>query len=112
MNKQLPKGYEALEYYVDRWAIAGTANRDARRGDSTPEERAAFFEAMKAVVPRALEQLDAKPLDQHDEREQKLMNLLLSFAHVTHAVEMLGEAEPRHARFRKEMPFMRSSADA
>lgn len=112
MNQQLPAGYEALEYFVERWAITGTANRDARRADSTPEERVAFFEAVKPVLNKALEELDRKPLRELDEKEKRLLDLLLSFAHVTHAVEMLGDAEPRHARFRREMPFTRSSADA
>ncbi|MBU6266299.1 MAG: hypothetical protein KGN34_02080 [Sphingomonadales bacterium] len=112
MNQQLPAGYEALEYFVDRWAISGTANRDARRGNSTPEERVAFFEAVKPILAGALEQLDAKPLADLDDKERRLLDMLLSFAHVTHAVEMLGDAEPRHARFRAEMPFRRSSADA
>ncbi|MDE2403908.1 MAG: hypothetical protein KGM17_04215 [Sphingomonadales bacterium] len=111
MKQQLPAGYEALEYFVDRWAIKGTANRCRRRGEASPEERVAFFEAVKPILPRALEELDAKPLDQLDDREERLLDLLLSFAHVTHAVEMLGDAEPRHARFRLEMPFNRSSAD-
>ena len=112
MTSQLPAGYEALEYFVDRWAVSGTANRDARRGDSTPEERIAFFEATRGLVPKALEELDRKPLGELDDKERRLLDLLLSLAHVTHAVEMLGEAEPRHARFRKVMPFTRSSADA
>lgn len=31
------------------------------------------------------------------------MNLVLAFAHVTMAVEMLKDAEPRHAKFREVM---------
>lgn len=112
MSKRLPEGFESLEFYVDRWAIEGSANRDARRGDSTEDERVAFFEATKGLVPQALELLDRKPLKQLDEQENRLMNLLLSFCHVTMAVEMLGKAEPRHAQFRKAMPITRSPADA
>ena len=112
MSKRLPEGFESLEFYVDRWAIEGSANRDARRGDSTEDERVAFFEATKGLVPQALELLDRKPLKQLDEQENRLMNLLLSFCHVTMAVEMLGKAEPRHAQSRKPMPITRSPADA
>ena len=112
MSKRLPEGFESLEYFVDRWAIEGSANRDARRGDSTEDERVAFFEATKGLVPAALELLDRKPLKELDEQENCLMNLLLSFCHVTMAVEMLGKAEPRHAQFRKAMPITRSPADA
>lgn len=111
MSKMLPDGFESLEYFVDRWAVDGTANRDRRRGDSTENERVAFFEAAKGLIPQALELLDRKPLDQFNEREQRLMNMVLSFAHVAMAVEMLGDAEPRHARFREVMRITRSPAD-
>jgi hypothetical protein len=112
MSNLLPPGYEVLEPFVDCWAIAGTANRDRCRGESTQEDRLAFFEATKGYLPRALELLDNKPLRALDESEQRLMNLLLSFAHVTMAVEMLGKAESRHAEFRKVMRITRSPADA
>jgi hypothetical protein len=111
MSELLPSGYETLEPFAEAWAIAGTANRDRRRGESTDAERQAFFEAMKGFVPQALELLDGKPLTELDEREQRLMNMLLSFAHVTMAVEMLGRSEPRHAEFRKVMRITRSPAD-
>lgn len=111
MNTLLPDGYEALEPFAAGWAIHGTAERDRRRGESTSEERVAFFEAAKDVVARALEQLDRKPLHQLDEREQRLLDMLLSFAHVAMAVEILDKAEPRHARFRKAMTITRSPAD-
>ena len=111
MSDRLPAGFETLEFFVDRWSVSGSANRDRRRGESTEDERVAFFEAMKGLVPAALALLDAKPLGNHDEKEQRLMNLLLSFAHVTMAVEMLGKAEARHAEARKVMRITRSPAD-
>lgn len=112
MSKKLPEGFEALEYFVDRWAVEGTAERDRRRGESTEDECIAFYEATKGLVPQALELLDRKPLPELNERENRLLNLLLSFAHVTLAVEMLGKAEPRHAKFREVMRITRSPADA
>lgn len=112
MSDLLPAGYEELESFAAFWAVEGTANRDRRRTESTPEQRAAFFEAAKGLVPQALERLDKKPLKELDERERRLLNLLLSFAHVTMAVEMLDKAEPRHAEFRKVMRITRSPADA
>jgi hypothetical protein len=112
MTGLLPAGYETLEPFVQDWAIEGTAARDRRRGDSTEAQRQAFFAAAKDLVPGALARLDAKPLGAFDESERRLMNLMLSFAHVAMAVEMLGEAEPRHAAFRKVMQITRSPADA
>lgn len=112
MSHLLPAGYETLEPFVEYWAVDGTAARDRRRGDSTEAQRQAFFETAKGLVPGALAQLDAKPLAALDTSEQRLMNLMLSFAHVAMAVEMLGDAEPRHARFREAMRITRSPADA
>lgn len=112
MSHSLPAGFEALEPFVESWAINGTANRDRRRGDSSAEERAAFFEATKEFVAPALDFLDKKSLADFDEKEKHLMNLLLSFAHVALAVEMQGKAEAKHAGYRKVMRITRSAADA
>ncbi len=112
MSKRLPEGFESLEYFVDRWAVKGSANRDSRRTESTEDERIAYFEAAKGLVPAALDLLDRKPLADHDDKENRLLDMMLSFCHVSMAVEMLGKAEPRHAQFRKAMPITRSPADA
>lgn len=112
MSNLLPEGYEALEPFVAQWAIDGTVERDRARGASTPEQREAFYAAAKAYVPQALAELDRKPVSELDERERRLLDLLLSLAHVTLAVEMLTDAEPRHARFRQVMKITRTPEDA
>ncbi|HET8711843.1 MAG TPA: hypothetical protein VFM32_10725 [Spongiibacteraceae bacterium] len=112
MSTTLPAGFEALEPYVARWAISGTASRDRRRGESTEEERVAFFNAAKDLIGPALDLLDKKSMQDFDEKERRLMNLSLSFAHVALAVELLGKVESRHAQFRKVMRIQRSSAGA
>ncbi len=112
MSTTLPAGFEALEPFVAGWAIAGTANRDRRRGDSSEQERLAFFNAAKDLVAPALELLDQKPLGEFDDKEQRLMDLLLSFAHVALAVEMQGMAESRHKKAREVMKITRAPADA
>lgn len=103
MSHQLPAGFEVLEPFVAYWAVPGTAARDRKRSDSTPAQRKAFYETAKGMIPQALALLDAKPAAAYDSREENLMNLTLAFAHVTMAVEMLKDAEPRHAKFREVM---------
>lgn len=110
MSQQLPAGYEVLEPFVEYWAVPGTARRADCRDHSTPAQRKAFYETAKGLVPQALQQLDAKGMDGLDAKDERLLDLLCSFAHVTLAVEMLGDAEPRHAMFRKEMRITRSPA--
>lgn len=112
MANTLPAGFETLEPFVERFAVSGTANRAARRSESSEEERKAFFEAAKDLVAPALDLLDTKPLDQLDDAEQRLMDLALTFAHVALAVEVQGPDEARHAELRQHMRITRSPADA
>ena len=112
MVTSLPAGFEALEPFAERFAIAGTANRAQLRSDTTGEERTAFYEAAKDLVGPALDMLDKKPLDDLDESEQRLLNLCLSFAHISLAVEIQGPDEERHAQMREYMRITHSPADA
>jgi hypothetical protein len=112
MATTLPAGFETLEPFVARFALAGTANRAQLRNDSTREEREAFHAAAKDLIAPALDLLDRKPLDQLDESEQRLLNLALAFSHIALAVEIQGPDEERHARLRAYMRITRSPADA
>jgi len=107
----LPQGFEALAPFVESWAIDGAANRAHRRLVSSEAERTAFFHAAKDLVPAGLDYLDRKPPDRFDEKEQRLMNLLLSLCHVAQAVEIQGDDEPKHALGRRHMKITRASAD-
>ncbi len=107
----LPEGFAALEPFAEDWAIEGSASRMQQRLDSTPEQREAFFNAGKDLVPAALELLDGKPVSDFDAREKRLMNLVLSLAHVAQAVEIQGDDEPFHARYARYITITRSSAD-
>ncbi|CAN7490011.1 hypothetical protein LJR225_003426 [Phenylobacterium sp. LjRoot225] len=110
-ERQLPEGFEVLEPFVMTWAISGTAERAQRRNDSSPQERIAFYEAFKDLAEGALERLDEKPLERLDVQEQRLRDLLLSFAQVALAVEIQGDAEPEHAKLRRELRITHAPAD-
>lgn len=92
----LPPGYESLEAFVTQWDAAGIAARAKLRDESTPEQRQAFYNAARGLVTGALAELDRKPIEQLDEREQRLARLLLSYAHVALAVEIRGAGEAAH----------------
>lgn len=108
---RLPEGFEALEGFVERWAIAGSAARDRLRGESAAAERVAFYNAARELLPSALTYLDRKPLGQFDDKEKRLMNLMLSLCHVAPAVEGQGDEEPKHAKMRAFMPITQAPAD-
>ena len=107
----LPTGFEALAPFVEFWAADTAAGRAHCRDISDEAGRVAFYNAANDLVPKALACLDEKPLEQFDESEQRLMKLVLSFAHVAMAVELQREEEPRHARYRPYMRITRAPAD-
>lgn len=111
MSKLLPQGFAALAPFVEFWAVSTSAERSLRRRTSTEAERVAFFNEVKDLAPGALALLDAKPLDQFDEQEERLMKLLLSFAHVALAVEVQGDQEDRHAQSSQFLKITRAPAD-
>jgi len=110
-ERSLPEGFEALEPFVERWAAGGVAERARRRDESSPQERQAFYDACAALAEGALDRLDEKPLDRLDAREERLRELLLSFAHVALAVEIQAEAEAAHAGLRRELRITHAPAD-
>jgi hypothetical protein len=110
-SSTLPTGFESLEAFVPFWCIDGTAARAQRRFESSRDEREAFFAAVKDRQAAALELLDRKPLGILDEKECRLLNLMLSFAHVALAIEVQGPEEERHRQMSRHMVITRSVAD-
>ena len=108
---RLPGGFELLEPFAENWAVAGAANRAERRHQGSEAERLAFYNATKDRLAEALAYLDKKPLSQFDEKERRLMNLLLGFAHVSLAVEVQGDDEAKHTQNRRHLKITRALAD-
>lgn len=110
MNASLPDGYAALDPFV-HWAGETVADRARLRDEASAAEKAAFYAAAQPLAGAALDDLDRKPLADHDERERRLMRLMLALAHVAIAVEMQKEDEPEHAKMRPHMRLTRAPAD-
>jgi hypothetical protein len=104
-DTSLPEGFESLDPFVPNWAIADLAGRDAMRGKSTPDQRQAFYAVASSLLEPALDYLDRKPLASLSGSDQRLMNLMLSLAHVALAEEVQHEDEARHAYLRSFLPF-------
>lgn len=105
MTDRLPKEYSTLEKFVDAWSLPDRDSRSQQRANSSAEERAEFFNATKDHVDSALAMLDRKPLHELNEQEQRLLNLLLAFAHVSLAIEIQANAESQHAKSREALRF-------
>jgi hypothetical protein len=111
-DTSLPSGFSALEPFVARWSVAGTANRAALRGATSYEERQAFFDAATPLLEQGLDYLDGRPLSELSAPEQRLMDIFLSLAHVAQAVETQGPDEAKGAASRQKMRITRSPADS
>ena len=55
--------------------------------------------------------LDGRPLDALTPAEQCLLDLMLTLAHVSLAVENQKDAEPRHARLQAHLTIERGTED-
>lgn len=110
-GQHLPAGFEALEPFVAEWALATTAARAERRSTSSPEARETFYAAAMPLLAPALAYLDSCPLADLGDGERCLMNLMMSLAHVSLAVEVHRDMEPQHAAARAAMPITRSATD-
>lgn len=108
----LPAGFAGLEAFVDYWAADTMSGRDARRLDSTPAQRLAFYNAAKDLAAPALDYLDSKGFAEYGEADHRLLDLVLAMIHVGLAVEVEREEEEIHARGARMMPIVRERADA
>jgi hypothetical protein len=111
LASRLPEGFAALEPFVDDWAIATSAARAARRDDSSAAEQEQFYNAAREFLDPALTLLDGKPLGKLDAGERRLLDLMLTFAHISIAVEVQRDFEPQHTVMRRYMRITRTPAD-
>lgn len=112
MTALLPAEFAALEPFATRWAGETSAERAQQRGAWPAAERDAFHAACAPLLKPGLAYLDATPLADLNEAEQRLMRVFLSFAHVSLGVEIQGSDEARHTPLRAAMRITRAPADA
>ena len=96
---RLPRQFAELETFVDQWAVESTSARHARRLQSTPEQRCAFYDAMSAHIEAVLDYLNARPLEGLAGADLLLMRLMLAAFQVSRAVEIFGAKEADHAGY-------------
>lgn len=104
-GRLLPQGFEQLEPFARKWAIGSVVRRAEMRGSADAKDRRAFHAAASPLLESALAWLDARPLDQFDAADNRLMHMMLSLAHVSIGEEVQRDDEERHAGLRKRMPI-------
>jgi hypothetical protein len=86
-QRQLPESFADLESYV-AWALATERERNQKRLSSTMEELQAFYNALLPRMETIIEYLNQFPLDAMPADAQRLMDMTLSLAEVSTAVEL------------------------
>jgi hypothetical protein len=107
----LPSGFAALEPFVATWAVDRAAKRAALRIDSDADDRQAFYAAAVSLLPEALAYLNARPLAEFSDGERCLMQLMLSLAHVSLAVEIQGKDEAAHSQNARHVRILSATSE-
>jgi len=111
MSSLLPRGFDALEPFAQRWAGETAAERARLRDTASREDALAFYACALPLLDPGLDRLDSKPLGDHDAADRRLMRLFLTFAHIAMGIEVQREAEPAHAKLREHMRLTKAPAD-
>ena len=95
MTAELPAGFEDLAGFLS-WAQPTEYARNKRRWSASLEESQAFYDAMLARGPVALDYLDGFPLDALDGPQKNLLDLCLALAECAITIEMYGDPRPKY----------------
>ena len=93
----LPPGFADLEPYAATWCLPTEPERWERRLASTMDELQAFYDAVFPRAPEAMAYCDQFSLDALPSDATRLLELLLSLAMVSYAVEVWQQTEPINA---------------
>lgn len=93
MAHVLPKGFEDLERFVDRWAHQTESERNRARLTSTMKEIQEFYDATLPRLEAAVEYLNQYPLDEMPPEAQLLLNVALGFMEASVCVELFGSPD-------------------
>ncbi len=92
-SKRLPEAFRELEPFTAAWALPKESQRHAQRLASSIDELRALYDAVASRLEAILAYLNDFPLDHLSPEAQNLLNLTLSLAEITPAVELFGQPE-------------------
>jgi hypothetical protein len=93
----LPAEFADLELYAAAWCLPTEPERWERRLASTMDELQAFYDAVFPRAQAAMAYCDQFALDSLPPDATRLLELLLSLAMVSYAVEVWQQTEPINA---------------
>lgn len=92
---QLPEQFADLSPFL-AWARPTEVERNSQRWSATLEESQAFYDAMLARAPAALEYLGQFPLHAITGADGTLLNLCLALAECSATIEMYENPQPKY----------------
>lgn len=92
-SKRLPAAFRDLEPFAAAWALPKESQRHAQRLASSMDELRAFYDAVVPRLEAILTYLNDFALDHLSREAENLLNLTLSLAEITPAVELFGQSE-------------------
>lgn len=96
---RLPPDFQALEVFVDDWALDSTDARRDRRCGSSMVEIQRFYDAIVARAEDGIAYLEQYPLGDMPPDAECLFKLLLAMNHAAIAVEMHGQPRAHAAKY-------------
>jgi hypothetical protein len=110
-RSQLPKGFAALECWLDDWVLPDSSARLDKRMRSSLDELRAFYDSMLPHADAALAYLSQRQLGELDEAAERLLKLMLSLAEVGPAIEWYGTGNYPDAFDPKRFPLIVQLSD-
>lgn len=108
----LPAGFEALEPFVEDWALPSFNARLTARYDSRMVDLQAFYDVMQPLAEPALQRLEAYPFDALPEEMIVLFRLLMSLAHVAVSVERQKAPRPKSVKWPSNLSVIQGPSPA
>jgi len=90
MNTTLPKGFEDIAAYADRWSLGSHDERYVARREASREELKAFYDAILPRMEEILDLADQYPLGEMPEDVANLFYMALSIAEISPHIELYG----------------------
>ena len=108
---RLPKGFSALECWLEDWVLPDSTARLEKRMTSSLAELRAFYDGMLPHAEAALAYLSQRQLGELSEAEERLLKLMLSLAEVGPAIEWYGTGNYPDAFDPKRFPLVVQLSD-
>lgn len=108
----LPQEFEALEPFVEKWALADFNARLTARYNGEMAELQAFYDVMQPLAEPAMQVLEAHPFEALPEDLLPLFRLVMALAHVAVSGERQRAPRPKSVKWPSNLVVIEGPAPA